>query len=107
MAKCLLYLAEARRCAGIEDHPLCRCNGVTAKCDFYPAPWKKKPIATPPNAELIAICQDAREACFARRCGNCKHEAKGFPQCQDHFYATKLVEHADQIIKLLKGTDDK
>ena len=101
MNKCLLYVFDAGQCAGFKDCPACRCNGETSKCDFYPEPWKQKK-KTIIDDELIAICRDAREACFARRCATCKHNVKGFPQCQDHMYAAKFIEHADQIIQLLK-----
>ena len=53
--------------------------------------------------ELVKICQEARESCYARRCKNCKHNVKDFPQCQNHHYAEKLAENSERVIEALKG----
>lgn len=49
--------------------------------------------------DLVEICKEARESCFARHCNKCKYSTKGFPECQDYLYA-------DKISKRLEETDD-
>lgn len=103
MAKCLLYSAERKCCTGLKETLRCSCNGDTTKCDFYPMPWKQKPKPAPISDELIQMCQQVRECCYARHCASCKHNTVPFPACQDHLYAEQFTKNTDQLIKILKG----